>query len=105
MVEHAEAAGALPGDGDLVRVAHEAGDVVPDPEHGEPLVQQPLVAGRLLQPEGEEAEGSESVVDGDEDDVVRHPQLGPIPVTGAWATEVDIIYCMVEAYLLQYISR
>ena len=80
MVEHTEAASTLPCDGHLARrmmlltmmtvsadndndnsngylvgVPHEGGDVVPDPDQCEPLVQQPLVTGGRVQAQAEEA--------------------------------------------------
>ena len=55
VVEHTEAPGTLPGYGDSVRVSPEVCDVVPDPDHGHPLVQQPLVTGYLVNSETEVA--------------------------------------------------
>ncbi len=78
VLEHVQAAGGLPGDGDPVRVAAELPDVVAHPAQRGLLVHQSVVAGRATGPGGQggvgqEAEHSEPVVDGDDDERRRPP--------------------------------
>ena len=67
----------------LVRVAAELADVCLDPVEDHHLVPQSLVAGGGLVVCGEEAEGAEPVVEGDEDDVLLQQVAGTEEETGA----------------------
>ena len=82
VVKHTETPRTLPRYGHPARVSSEVLDVVPDPGHGHSLVQQALVTGNLVNSETEPTQRAHSVVDSDEDDVVSHPELWPVPVTG-----------------------
>ena len=65
------------GDGHLVRVAAEVGDVVPDPAQRRLLVLQSVVADVAGRPErrmGQEPQRAEPIVDGDDDDVAPRDQ-------------------------------
>ena len=77
VVAHRHAARRFARDGDLVRVAAEVGDVVPDPAQRRLLVLQSVVAdvaGRTERRMREEPERAEPVVDGDDDDVAARHQ-------------------------------
>ncbi len=84
MAPDADAAGRLAEHGDVVRVAAECGDVVPDPAQRGLLVHQTVVAdlvvlgvdGRV----GEEAEDVDAVVERDEDDAAVPDQRGRVVV-------------------------
>ena len=73
----ASPAGRLPGDGDARRVAAESGDVLVDPLHGGDLVEQPIVAGRVIRRlfgrlrMREESEDAHAIVEVDDDESLR----------------------------------
>ena len=75
-------ASALAEDHDVVRVAAELGDILLDPLQGLDLVEDTVVAGHTVRAfggelrVGQEAEHTEAVVDGHEDDVLLAPGLG-----------------------------
>ena len=83
----------LPEESELILVPPELSDVVPDPVEGEGLVPQPHVAGDLLTGGGEEAEGPQPVVDGDQDHATVHEVLRPVvprgPGAGGEGSAVD----------------
>jgi hypothetical protein len=91
-----QATGRLTGDGDVVRVAAEPADVVPDPAQRALLVHQPVVAGRAAGPRrqrrvGQKPQGAEPVVDGDGRDAIGR-QFGRVVVAaGALAFE-DLVH-------------
>ena len=57
-------------------------NVVLDPLECGHLVQHAGIARDLLGAEGEEAQGPQPVVDGDQDDLVDHPEVRPKPAGG-----------------------
>jgi len=61
--------------GDSGAVPAELDDVPLDPLQGELLVEEPVVAGKVLVTGAEEAEDSETVLDGDDDDATGHDPL------------------------------
>jgi hypothetical protein len=62
----------------FVRVTAKDLDVVADPLEGEDLVFEACVAGSVFGASVEEAECAETVVDGDEDDVLRDEVVGAV---------------------------
>ena len=70
MVGGGEATRGLAVDRDEVRVSTEAVDVVPDPAECGHLVSHSGIAGHVLGPEREEAEGAQPVPDLHQDDPV-----------------------------------
>ena len=81
MVGGGEAASRLTHQCHIVRISSESVDVVLDPLQGGHLVQHAGVAGDLLVAQGQEPEGSQSVVQCDEDNVMNHPELGSKPAS------------------------
>ena len=78
MVAHRHRAGRLPSDRDFRWVAAEFGDIVADPPQCGLLVGQSVVADVAVRAQrrmGQEPQGAQPVVDGDDDDVAlgRHP--------------------------------
>ena len=71
MVGGGKAASGLTVDGDEVGVAAKHDDVVMDPLEAHHLVPHPGIARDILRAQGQEAERSESVPDGDHNDVMR----------------------------------
>ena len=71
--EHAAAAGRLPADRNLLRVAAKGGDVVPYPFEGKNLIIEAIIArdaalrfGRQLRM-GEKAQDAQPIIEGDDD--------------------------------------
>ena len=62
MQHGAHGAGALAEQGDIVGVAAEGGNVVPDPGEGEQLVVEAEIARRLVRLQAEPAEDAQAVV-------------------------------------------
>jgi hypothetical protein len=62
------AAGGLPENGDLLRIATEAGDIVANPLDGETLIAEAEVLGNTRGTR--EAEDIEAVVEGDDNDIL-----------------------------------
>ena len=60
-------------------------NVILNPVERRHLVEHPGVARHLPGAQREEAEGPQPVVEGDEDNVVHHPELGPEPARRARA--------------------
>src|SRR5690606_41987587 len=78
-------AGGFTEDGHVIRVAAETGDVVLDPAQGFLLVHQPKVAAIMLKPRvGKEAQQTQTVVQGDDDDILVY-QAGRVILTAAAA--------------------
>ena len=77
--------GVLSEDGHLVGVAAELLDVLLHPLEHHDLVLDAKVAGGEAVPGGEEAEGPQAVVEGDEDDVVLQQVVGAEEVGGSSA--------------------
>ena len=75
----------LPEESDLILVPPKVFDVVPDPVDGEGLVPQAHVARDILTDGGEEAEGSEPIVEGDQDHATVHEVLRPVVSGGPGA--------------------
>ena len=69
---------ADPQQRDVVRVATEDGDVVPDPGEGEVLVVEAEVTRSLVCLQGEPAEGAQPVVEGNHDQVPLQQDLGTV---------------------------
>ena len=82
MVGRGEAASGLTVDCDTMRVSTKPTDILLDPAEGGHLVPHTSIAGDILCAEGEEAEGSQSVSDRDDYDVVCEVEEGPVPAAG-----------------------
>ena len=82
MIGSCETARGLTVDRDEVRISTKAGDVLLDPAECGHLVPHTSIAGYILCTEGEEAEGSQSVSDRDDNDVVCEVEEGTVPLAG-----------------------
>src|SRR5262245_17351979 len=83
---NAEAAGRFPEYRPVVGVSATGADVALHAPEGRVLVHEAVVAGRAVRGLGrksrrrEEPELAEPVIDGDDDDIVRHKRAGVVPV-------------------------
>ena len=75
MIGDSSSSSRLAEDSDKAGVSSEHLNVVLDPGKSHHLVQLSHVARNIFQTEGEVAEGSQSVIDRDDDDAVDHPIL------------------------------
>ncbi len=90
VVAHRHRSGRLAGDGHLLRVAAEAGDVVVHPPQRRLLVGQAVVAGFAIAAQrrmGQEAQRSQPVVDRDDDDVAPRGEPAGVVDVGAAVEE------------------
>ena len=89
MVSGGKAAGRLAIDGDQVRIAAKHGNVVLDPLQTQDLVSDTRIARDILGGQGQEAKRTQSVPDGDHDDVMREVEQGSIQSAGSVSARVS----------------
>ena len=88
MIENTEAACTLTPNGDSVWVPHEVSDILLDPHHRLSLIQQSLVSRSIFKTKGQESKRPKSVVNSNNDHIMRHPKVHTIPVSRTFKDKV-----------------